>query len=156
MKEIAEKQQRAITHNISNVELWFLCTALLFGEIYLPMKFHYASYFTFRDMLRTKSKSEKQQRAITHKKASQSYAFVPCTFLLKFHDPGYFTFRDKLQTRFKSEKQQRAITHKISQAELCFLYPALLFGEIYPTMKFHYPSYFTFRDILRTKSKSEK
>ncbi len=75
---------------------------------------------------------------------------------MKFHDPSYYTLRDILRTRFKSEKQQRAITQRIGQVELWFLCTALPLGEIYTPMKFHDPSYYTFRDILRTRFKSEK
>ena len=60
-----ENQQRAITPKACHLELWFLCTALLLNEIYLPMKFQVGSLNTFRVMLRTKFKNE--QRAITPK-----------------------------------------------------------------------------------------
>ena len=66
-----EKQQRAITQKLSKQELWFLCTALPLDEIYPPMKFHNPSQYSFGDMLRTKFKYEKQQRAITRKLSKQ-------------------------------------------------------------------------------------
>ena len=66
-----EKQQRAITQKLSKQELWFLCTALSLGEIYPPMKFHNPSLNNFGDMLRTKFKYEKQQRALTQKLSKQ-------------------------------------------------------------------------------------
>jgi len=35
-----ENEQMAITPKVWSFELWFLCTALLLSEIFLPMKFH--------------------------------------------------------------------------------------------------------------------
>jgi len=49
-----ENKQRAITPKVSNFELWFLFTALLLNEIYLPMKFHVDALQSFKVMLRTK------------------------------------------------------------------------------------------------------
>jgi len=49
-----ENEQRAITPKVWNFELWFLCTALLLDEIYLPMKFHGDAFNSFKVMLRTK------------------------------------------------------------------------------------------------------
>jgi len=49
-----ENEQRAITPKVWNFELWFLCTALLLNEIYLPMKFHVDALHNFKVMLRTK------------------------------------------------------------------------------------------------------
>ena len=66
-----EKRQRAITQKLSKQELWFLCTALTLGEIYPSMKFHNPSQYSFGDMLQTKFKYEKQQRAITQKLSKQ-------------------------------------------------------------------------------------
>ena len=37
-----------------SLELWFLCTALLPNEIYLPMKFHVDALHSFEIILRTK------------------------------------------------------------------------------------------------------
>jgi len=61
-----ENQQKAIVQNYAT-ELWFLCNALFFNEIYLPMKFHVDALHNFKDMLRTKFKYENEQRAITLK-----------------------------------------------------------------------------------------
>ena len=47
-------EKRAITPKVWNIELWFLCTALLLNEIYLPMKFHVDALHSFEVMLRTK------------------------------------------------------------------------------------------------------
>ena len=90
-----EKRQRAITQKLSKQELWFLCTALPLSEIYSPKKFHNPSYYSFGDMLRTKFKYEKQQRAITQKLSKQELWFL-CTALplgeiyppKKFHNPS--------------------------------------------------------------------
>ena len=41
-----ENLQRAITPKVWCLELWFLCTALLLNEIYLPMKFKVRSLNT--------------------------------------------------------------------------------------------------------------
>ena len=49
-----ENQQRAITPKIWWAELWYLCIALLFNEIYPPMRFQDDTWNTFRVMLRTK------------------------------------------------------------------------------------------------------
>ena len=54
-----EKLQRAITPEICKQKLWFMCTALLLNEIYLPMKFQVGTSHSFRDMARTKIKYEK-------------------------------------------------------------------------------------------------
>jgi len=59
------KHERAITPKVWCLELWFLCTALLLNEIYLPMKFQVSSLNTYWVMLRTKFKNENEQRAIT-------------------------------------------------------------------------------------------
>jgi len=42
-----ENEQRAITPKVWCLELWFLCTALLLNEIYLPMKYQVCSLNTF-------------------------------------------------------------------------------------------------------------
>jgi len=62
-----DNEQRSITPKICSFELWFLCTALLLNEIYLPMKFHVNALHSFKVMLRTKFKNENEQRAITPK-----------------------------------------------------------------------------------------
>jgi len=49
-----ENDQRAITPKVWSLELWFLCTALLLNEIYLPMKFHVDALLGIKVMLRTK------------------------------------------------------------------------------------------------------
>jgi len=46
--------KRTITLKVWCWELWFLCTALLLDEIYLPMKFHVDALHTFKVMLWTK------------------------------------------------------------------------------------------------------
>ena len=58
-------------------------------------------------------------------------------------------------TKFKYENQQRAITQKLSKQELRFMCTALLLDEIYPPMKFHNHSKYSFGDILQTKFKYE-
>ena len=37
-----------------DAKLWFLCTALLLNEIYLPFKFHVDALHSFKMMLKTK------------------------------------------------------------------------------------------------------
>ena len=49
-----ENEQRAITPKVRSFELWFLCTALLLNEIYLPMKLHVEALNNFQVMLRKK------------------------------------------------------------------------------------------------------
>jgi len=43
-----------ITPKVWCLELWFLCTALLLNDIYLPTKFHVDALHRFKVMLRTK------------------------------------------------------------------------------------------------------
>jgi len=62
-----ENEQRATTPKVYQLELWFLCTALLLNEIYLPIKFHVDALHSFKVMLRTKFKNENEQRTITPK-----------------------------------------------------------------------------------------
>jgi len=47
-----ENEQMAITPKVYSFELWFLCTALLLNEIYLPMKFHVDALYSFKVILR--------------------------------------------------------------------------------------------------------
>ena len=54
-----EKYQRAITLKSYKIDLWFLCTALLFIKLHLPMKFHIDTSYRFWAMLWTKFKYEK-------------------------------------------------------------------------------------------------
>jgi len=49
-----KNEQRVITPRVCSFELWFLCTALLLNEIYLPMKFCVNALHSFKVMLRTK------------------------------------------------------------------------------------------------------
>ena len=60
-------EKMAITLNVWNGELWFLCTALFLNDIYLPMTFCFDVLHNFKVMLRTKFKHENKQRAITPK-----------------------------------------------------------------------------------------
>ena len=92
-----ENKQRAITQKLSIQELQFMCTALPLDAIYPPTKFHNHSYYSFRDMHRTKVKYENKQMAITKKKekSKQELWFI-CTALpldeiyppTKFHNPS--------------------------------------------------------------------
>jgi len=76
-----ENKQRAITPKVWSFELWFLCTALLLDEIYLPMKFLVDALHSFKVMYRTKYKNENEQRAITIKVWCLELWFL-CTALL--------------------------------------------------------------------------
>jgi len=76
-----ENEQRAIPPKVWCLKLWFLCTALLLNEIYLPMKFHVDALHSFKVMLRTKFNNENEQRAITPKVWSFEFWFL-CTALL--------------------------------------------------------------------------
>ena len=89
------EKQRALTQKLSKQELWFLRTALPLDEIYPPMKFHNPSLYNFGDMLQTKFKYEKQQRAITQKLSKQELWFLRTALPLdeiyppmKFHNPS--------------------------------------------------------------------
>ena len=59
------------------------------------------------------------------------------------------------RTKFKYKNKQRAINNKISKEELRFMCTALPLGEIYPPIKFHHHSLYSFGDMLRTKIKYE-
>ena len=58
-----------------------MCTALNFGEIYPPTKFHNHSKYSFGDMHRTKVKYESKQWAITKKKKSKQELPFMCSAL---------------------------------------------------------------------------
>ena len=60
-----------------------------------------------------------------------------------------------LRTKFKYENKQRAITQKISKQELRFMCTALPLDEIYPPIKFHNHSQYSYGDMHRTKVKYE-
>jgi hypothetical protein len=75
-----ENQQTAIFKKIRNAEYWFLCTALLLNEIYHPMKFQVHSFYSGREMARTKFKYENLQMAITQELRSAEYRSL-CTAL---------------------------------------------------------------------------
>ena len=102
-----------------------MCTALPLDEIYPPTKFHNHSFYSLRDMHRTKVKFESKQRAITKKKKQDE------------------------------KKKQRAITQRLSKQELQFMCTALPLDEIYPPTKFHNHSNYSFGDMHRTKVKFE-
>jgi len=57
-----ENDQRAITPKVWSFELWFLCTALLRNEVYLPMKFYVDALHSFKVMLRTKKDKRTDRR----------------------------------------------------------------------------------------------
>ena len=61
------KHQRAITPTLCIIKLWFLCSALLLNKIYLPMKFHVDTTYSFRVMLRTKFRTDKRTNGQTDK-----------------------------------------------------------------------------------------
>ena len=76
-----ENQQRALNPTVWCLEIWFLCTAPLLNDSYLPMKFQVTCLITFWVMLRTKFKNEILQRAIIPKVWSFELWFL-CTALL--------------------------------------------------------------------------
>jgi hypothetical protein len=51
-----KKEQRKITPKLGKAELWFLCTAHLLNEIYLPTKFHVDISYHLRVMTQIKFK----------------------------------------------------------------------------------------------------
>ena len=153
-----ENQQRAITPKIWWAELWYLCTALLLNEFYLPMKFQDDTWNTFRVILLTKIKYENQQRAINTKIWWAELWFLCTAFLLnkinppmRFQGDTWNTFELCSGIKIKYENQQRAITPKLWWAELWYLCTAFLFNEIYPPMRFQDDTWNTFRVLLRTK-----
>ena len=121
----------------------FLCTALLFNEIYLPMRFQVNTSYTFRNMARTRKMYEKFQRAIIQKLWKQKWWFL-CTALflneiylpMKFQVDTSYTFLNMARTRKKYEEFQRAIIQKLCHQELRFLCTALLLNEFYLPVKF--------------------
>ena len=139
-----ENEQRAVIPKVWCLELWFLCTALLLNEIYMPMKFHVNALHSFKVMLQTKFKNENEQRAISPKVWCLEL-WLLCTALLlneiylrmKFHVNALPSFKVMLQTKFKNENEQRAITPKVWCLELWLLCTALLLDEIYLPIKFH-------------------
>jgi len=95
-----ENEQGAITPKVWSFELWFLCTALLLNEIYIPMKFQVNALHSFKVMLRTKFKNENEQRAITPKVWSFEVWFLYTALLLneiylpmKFHVYALHSFK---------------------------------------------------------------
>ena len=72
-----------------------------------------------------------------------------------FHNHSKYSFEDMHQTKFKYEGKQRAITQKISKQELQFMCTTLPFDEIYPPIKFHNHSLYSFGDMFWTKFKYE-
>ena len=60
-----------------------------------------------------------------------------------------------LRTKVKYENKQRAITQKLSKQELRVMCTALPLYEIYPPIKFHNHSKYSFGDMHRTKVKYE-
>jgi len=121
-----ENEQRAITPKVWSIELWFLCTALLLKEIYLPMKFHVDALHSLKVMLRTRFKYEKQTKSN-----------------FKQNTPVVFV-----------KNQQRAIIPKVWCIELWLLCTALFLNEIYLPMKFQVSSLNTFWVMIRTKFKN--
>jgi len=99
-------EQRTITPKVWCRELWFLCTALLLNDIYLPIKFQVSSLNTFWVMLQTKFKNSNEQRTITPKVWCQELWFL-CTALLlneiylsiKFHVDVLHSFKVLLRTK---------------------------------------------------------
>ena len=110
-KFINENEQRAHTLKVCSFELWFLCTALLHNEIYLPMKCHVNALHSLKGMLQTKFKYENQQRAITPKVWCQELWFLCIALLLnkiylpmKFQVSSLNTYGVMLRTKFKNDK----------------------------------------------------
>jgi len=98
-------EKMAITLNVWNGELWFLCTALFLNDIYLPMTFCFDVLHNFKVMLRTKFKHENEQRVITPKVSNFQF-WVLCTVLLlneiylpmKCHVDALHSFKVMLRT----------------------------------------------------------
>ena len=107
-----ENEQRAITPKVWCLELWFLCTALLFNKIFLPMKFHFNVLPCLKVMLRTKFKNENKQRAITPKVWWLELWFLSTALFLneiylamKFHVNALPSFKVMLRTKIKNENE---------------------------------------------------
>jgi len=154
-----ENEQRTITPIVWCLVLWFLCTALLLNEIFLPMKIHVDALHNFKVMFRTKFKNENEQRAITPKVWSFELWFLSTALLLnEIYQPMTFqvsslnTLWVMLWTKFKNENEQRAITLKVWCLELWSLCTALLLNEIYLPLKFHVDALHSLKVILRTKN----
>jgi len=157
-----ENEQWAQTPKVWSFELWFLCTACLLNEIYLPMKIHVGDLHSFQVMFRTKFKYENQQRAITPKvwclelwflctALPLNKIYLPMSSSSQYTKCSLITFWVMLQTKFKNENEQRAITAKVWSFKLCFLCTDLLLNEIYLPMKFNVDALHSFKVMLRTK-----
>jgi hypothetical protein len=89
-----------------------LCTALLLNEIYHPMKFQVHSFFSWREMARTKLKYENEQTAITQKIRTAEYRSL-CTALsviersmhTKFEVNQTYSDWVMLRTSFRGRRQ---------------------------------------------------
>ena len=57
---------RAITPKLYNKELWFLRNALLLNEIYLPMKFHVDTSYSFPVMANVKVSGQTHKHTDRH------------------------------------------------------------------------------------------
>jgi len=101
-----KNEQRAITPKVWNFELWFLRTARILNEIYLPMKFHVDALLSFKVMLLTKFKYENKQRAITPKvwnfelwSLCNALLLNEIYFYMKFHVDALHSFEVMLRTK---------------------------------------------------------
>jgi len=121
-----ENEQRAIPTNVWSFELWFLCTALLLNEIYLPMEFHVNAMHSYKFMLRTKFKNENEQRAITPKVFLELWFLCTAHLLngiylpMKFHVDALHSFKVMLRTKKRMDgRTERRTDGKFSQMDIC-------------------------------------
>ena len=84
--------KRILSQNVTNApeELWFLCTALLLNEIYLPMKFHVNALYSFKVMLRTKK--GRTDRQVDYQMPPFGGIKIVHTFVVVFTDYGWFHY----------------------------------------------------------------
>jgi hypothetical protein len=104
-----KNNQRAIIQKLDTAELWFLCTANLLNEIYLPTGFHVDTSYSLRVMSWTLcSKCKNKQRAIIQNLGKAELRFMCNALLLneiylptKCHVDTSYTFRVMSRTNFK-------------------------------------------------------
>jgi len=94
-----ENEQRAITPKVWCLELWFLCTALLLNEIYLPMKFHVDALHSFKVMLWTKFKMGNNSKSMMPRVMVLVHCTSPQWDLSSYHVDALHSFKVMLRTK---------------------------------------------------------
>jgi hypothetical protein len=140
--------ERAKTPNKAR-QLCFFCTALLFNEIYLSIKFRDDICYSFSYV-----PGKNEQRAITPKLDKAMFRFLSIAVLsneiylpTKFHVDISNSF-SYVPYKSKSKNKQRVFNQVLGQAELRFLCNAHLLNEIYLPTKFHVDTSYSLSYVL--------